>query len=143
VPADVLRWTEGRTLVATGSPFEPVEWGGRTVRVGQANNVFVFPGVGLGAIVSEARAVTEDMFAAAAAALAAEVSTEDLAEGSLFPRIRRLRAVTVRVAEAVVREAARSGLASRPIADPAQAVADAMWEPGYVPMTAARETFSR
>jgi malic enzyme len=99
--------------------------------------------VGLGAIVSEARAVTEDMFAAAAAALAAEVSTEDLAEGSLFPRIRRLRAVTVRVAEAVVREAARSGLASRPIADPAQAVADAMWEPGYVPMTAARETFSR
>jgi malate dehydrogenase (oxaloacetate-decarboxylating) len=137
VPADVMRWTEGRALVATGSPFEPVEWGGRTIRVGQANNVFVFPGVGLGAIVSEARAVTEDMFAAAAAALAAEVSAADLAEGSLFPRIRRLRAVTVRVAEAVVREAVRSGLAARPIDDPAQAVVDAMWEPGYVPMTAA------
>ncbi len=137
IPADVLRWTDGRALVATGSPFEPVEQGGRTVRIGQANNVFVFPGVGLGAIVSEAREVTEEMFAAAAAALAAAVSPEDLAEGSLFPRVRRLRAVTARVAEAVVTEAVRSGHASRQIDDPARAVAAAMWEPAYLPMSPA------
>jgi malic enzyme len=136
VPADVLAWTDGRALVATGSPFAPVERGGRTFRIGQANNVFVFPGVGLGAIVSEAKEVTEDMFAAAAAALAAEVSPEDLAEGSLFPRIARLRAVTARVAQSVVGEAVRSGLAARPIADPAAEVAKAMWEPSYLPMDA-------
>jgi malate dehydrogenase (oxaloacetate-decarboxylating) len=134
IPKDVLHWTEGRALVATGSPFDPVELGGRTFRIGQANNVFVFPGVGLGAIVSEARGVTEEMFAAAAAALAAAVSPEDLAEGSLFPRVRRLRAVTAQVAAAVVREAVRSGRAARYIEDPAQAVAEAMWEPAYAAM---------
>ena len=136
VPADVLRWTEGRALVATGSPFDPVTLGERTFRIGQANNVFVFPGVGLGAIVSQALRVTEEMFAAAAAALAAEVRPEDLAEGSLFPRIGRLRAVTARVAEAVVREALGSGQAARTIEDPARAVAEAIWEPAYVPMDA-------
>jgi malate dehydrogenase (oxaloacetate-decarboxylating) len=135
IPEDVLRWTEGRALVATGSPFAPVVHDGRTLRIGQANNVFVFPGVGLGAIVSEARQVTEEMFAAAAAALASAVSPEDLAEGSLFPSVRRLRAVTALVAQAVVEEAVRSGQASRPIPDPARAVAAAMWEPAYVPMT--------
>ena len=113
-----------------------MELGGRTFRIGQANNVFVFPGVGLGAIVSEVREVTEDLFAAAAAALAAEVRPEDLAGGSLFPRIGRLRAVTAHVAEAVVREAVRSGLAARPIEDPAGEVAKAMWEPSYLPMDA-------
>ena len=120
--------------MATGSPFEPVTLGGRTFRIGQANNVFVFPGVGLGAVLSEAREVTEEMFAAAAAALAAEVSPEDLAVGSLFPRVGRLRAVTARVAEAVVREAVGSGQAARALEDPARAVAAAMWEPAYVPM---------
>jgi malate dehydrogenase (oxaloacetate-decarboxylating) len=136
VPADVLRWTDGRALVATGSPFEPVALGGRTFRIGQANNVFVFPGVGLGAIVSEASEVTEDMFAAAAAALAAEVGAQDLDEGSLFPRVGRLRQVTARVAEAVVREALSSGRAARGLFDPAAAVAEAMWDPAYVPMDA-------
>ena len=136
IPADVLRWTDGRALVATGSPFAPVDFGGRTFRIGQANNVFVFPGVGLGAITSEAREVTEDMFAAAAAALAAEVTPEDLSEGSLFPRIGRLRSVTASVAKAVVSEALRSGLATRKIEDPGAEVAKAMWEPSYVPMDA-------
>ncbi len=137
VPEDVIRWTEGRALVATGSPFDPVSFGGRTFRIGQGNNSFVFPGVGLGVIVSEAREVTDEMFAAAARALAVQVAADDLSAGSLYPRIRTLRKVTAQVAEAVVREALRSGVAARSLEDPAKAVAEAMWEPAYVPMDAA------
>jgi malic enzyme len=131
-PQDLLRWTEGRALVATGSPFGTVEWGGRGVRIAQGNNAFVFPGVGLGALVAEAREVTDTMFAAAAQALAGQVSEADLAEGLVFPPIRDLRRITARVAEAVVREARDLGV-GRPFSD-AQvepAVRDAMWEPDY------------
>jgi malate dehydrogenase (oxaloacetate-decarboxylating) len=131
-PSDLLAWTAGRALVATGSPFGPVEYAGRIARIGQGNNVFVFPGVGLGSLVSEAREITDAMFAAAGEALAAEVAESDLAEGALFPPIAALRRVTTRVAEAVVREARNSGV-GRPFTD-AQipiAVAGAMWEPSY------------
>jgi malate dehydrogenase (oxaloacetate-decarboxylating) len=132
-PADVAVWSEGRALVATGSPFAPVTYGGRTTRVAQGNNVFIFPGVGLGALLAEAREITEGMFAAAAERLAAEVREEDLAAGSLFPPIADLRRVTTRIAEAVVRQA-REERVGRPLSD-AQipgAVAAAMWEPCYV-----------
>jgi malate dehydrogenase (oxaloacetate-decarboxylating) len=135
-PADIMAWTDGRALVATGSPFEPVEHNGRRIAVGQGNNVFVFPGVGLGAIVAEAREVTDAMFVAAADQLAAEVSAQDLANGSIFPPIPQIRRVTARIAEAVVRAAREDGVARRPLADqqiPA-AVAAAMWEPVYLPM---------
>jgi malate dehydrogenase (oxaloacetate-decarboxylating) len=133
-PADVLRWTEGRALVATGSPFDDVPVGGRSVRIGQGNNAFVFPGVGLGVIVSEAREVPDELFAAAADALAGCVSAEDLAAGGLFPRIRELRRVTARVAEAVVRAAREAGVGN-PIDDSRvpSAVAEAMWQPHYLP----------
>ncbi|HSD67274.1 MAG TPA: oxaloacetate-decarboxylating malate dehydrogenase [Vicinamibacteria bacterium] len=130
-PADLLAWTDGRALVATGSPFDPVEAGGRKIRVGQASNAFAFPGVGLGVLVSEAREVTDGMFAAAADALAAQPSAEDLAAGSLFPRIAGLRAVAARVAEAVVRQAVAEGVARNPPESPADAVAAAMWDPAY------------
>ncbi len=132
VPSDVLAWTEGQALVATGSPFGSVEYGGRTVRVGQGNNVFVFPGVGLGSLVSEAREITDGMFAAAAETLAAEVADADLQAGALYPPIAALRRVTARVAEAVVREARDRGL-GRPFSDaeiPAS-VAAFMWDPVY------------
>jgi malic enzyme len=130
-PAELMAWTDGRALVATGSPFEPVQVGDRTVRIGQGNNAFVFPGVGLGVLVSEAREVTDGMFAAAADALAGEVAEEDLRAGSLFPRIAGLRSVTARVAETVVRQAVSEGVARNPSENPAEAVAAAMWEPVY------------
>jgi malic enzyme len=137
-PADVIAWTAGRALVATGSPFDPVVWDGRTVAVGQGNNVFVFPGVGLGVLVSEAREVTDSLFAAAAESLAAQVRAEDLAAGRLFPPVGEIRRVTARVAEAVAREAGRSGV-GRALRDDevVRAVAEAMWEPAYLPLEAA------
>lgn len=130
-PADLLAWTDGRALVATGSPFDPVDAGGRPVRIGQGHNAFVFPGVGLGVLVCEAREVTDGMFLAAAAALAAQVPEEDLQAGSLYPRVAALRAAAARVAEAVVRQAVSEGVARNAPEDPAAAVAAAMWEPAY------------
>jgi malic enzyme len=134
-PADIITWTGGRALVATGSPFDPVTYGGREHRIGQGNNAFVFPGIGLGVLVSEAKEVTDAMFAVAADRLADEVRPEDLAAGSLFPAISELRRVTARIAEAVVKEARDSGV-GKAIADEAipRAVADATWDPSYVPM---------
>jgi malic enzyme len=132
-PADIFHWTQGRAFVATGSPFDDVAHDGRTTRIGQANNAFIFPGVGLGAIVSEATRITEGMFAAAASELAEGMSAEDLAAGALFPRVRDLRAVTVRIAAAVVRAACNDGVAAGDIAegDVVARVRGAMWEPDY------------
>jgi malic enzyme len=131
-PADLLRWTEGRALVASGSPFDPVAAGGRTVRIGQGNNAFIFPGVGLGALVAEARSVTDGMFAAAAASLADQVSAPDLAAGSLFPPVADLRRVTTHVAQAVVRRAGAEGVGLALRDDEvAPAVAAMRWEPEY------------
>ena len=144
-PVDVIAWTDGRALVATGSPFDPVAWGGKTITIGQGNNAFVFPGMGLGVLVAEAREVTDAMFAAAAERLAAEVGAEELASGSLFPRVREIRRVSARIAEAVVRTARDQGVGRNiPDADIPAAVAAAMWEPAYLPMTAAplRKTLS-
>jgi malate dehydrogenase (oxaloacetate-decarboxylating) len=126
-----MAWTGGRALIATGSPFEPVDVDGRKVRIGQGNNAFVFPGVGLGVLISEAREVTDGMFAAAADALAREVAEEDLRAGSLFPSISNLRRITGLVAEAVIRRSAEEGVARNVPENPAEAVAAAMWEPVY------------
>ena len=137
-PDDVLAWTGGRALVATGSPFEPVVIDGRAVRIGQGNNAFIFPGVGLGALLSEAREVTPAMFAAAAACLADQLRQEDVDAGSLYPPMAALRRVTARIAEAVMREA-RDGGAGLPLTDaeiPGR-VAGAMWEPAYLPLVLA------
>jgi len=136
-PADVLRWTDGRALVATGSPFPSIEVGGRTRRVGQGNNAFVFPGIGLGAMVAEAREVTDGMFRAAAERLADELRQEDLDAGALFPPISALRRVTAHIAEAVVRQARADGVAREvPGEDVTRRVADAMWEPAYIRLVA-------
>ena len=132
-PADVVKWTEGRALVSTGSPFPAVVHAGRTRRIGQGNNVFVFPGVGLGALVAEAREITDGMFRAAAERLADELREEDMAAGALYPPIPALRRVTAHIAEAVVRQARADGVAAdAPGDDVAHRVAEAMWEPHYV-----------
>jgi malic enzyme len=120
-PADCLAWTGGRAIVATGSPFDPVTVDGRRVDIGQANNVFIFPGMGLGAIVSGARTVTDEMFLAAARTLADAVEPDRLAAGSLFPPISSLRDISWQIAVAVAGESH------------AAEVAAAMWWPEYVP----------
>jgi malic enzyme len=118
--------------VATGSPFEPVAFGGRTSRVGQGNNAFIFPGIGLGVLVAQARKVSEGMFRVAADALANQVPQADLAAGALFSPARELRRVAASIAEAVVREARDTGLGCA-LGDEAipDAVSAVQWEPCY------------
>lgn len=131
-PLDLLAWTAGRALVATGSPFAPARLDGRTVGIAQANNAFVFPGVRLGALVSSAREVTDGMPLAAAERLAGETVARAQGEEALFPTIDALRPVSARVAEAVVCEARRAG-GGQDMADEriAAAVGEEMWEPVY------------
>lgn len=131
-PAEALGWTEGRALVATGSAFDPVEFAGRTYVPGQANNVFVFPGVGLGCLLAQVREVTDSLFLVAARELADCVEPQRLAAGALFPPSSALRSVSARVAAAVIREAVRLNLGS--LAEdqsPEQVVREAMWFPDY------------
>ncbi len=131
-PADVLRWSQGRALVATGSPFGPVQAGQRTRLVGQANNVFIFPGVGLAAIATRAREVTDRMFLVAATTLAGLVSAARLEAGALYPQIADLRLISRAIALAVAREAHDSGMAQLPPGADVQAAVDAaMWAPSY------------
>ncbi len=132
IPADILRWTEGRALVATGSPFDPVEVDGVTHVIGQANNAFVFPGIGLGAIVGEVREITDELFLAAAETFASCVSDERLTTGALYPSPQDLRRVSRAVAVRVVREARDAGIGrwlDDDEIDPA--VDSAMWWPEY------------
>jgi malate dehydrogenase (oxaloacetate-decarboxylating) len=139
-PANVLGWTDGRALVATGSPFPPVLLPEGRREVAQANNVFVFPGLGLGAIVAEARAVTDGMLLAAARAVAAAVSDDRVAAGALLPPIANLRAIARDVAIAVAEEARQAGVAGlRAEADIVAEVDAAIWWPAYVPYSHARE----
>lgn len=132
VPTDIARWTAGRALMATGSPFAPVEHHGRLLAVSQCNNVYVFPGVGHGAIISGATEVTDAMFAAAAKTLSEMVGEEALREGSLYPPLGELRAITRKIAAAVIREAAASGVGAPMTADEIEAALDrAIWDLGY------------
>jgi malate dehydrogenase (oxaloacetate-decarboxylating) len=136
-PVDIMAWTGGRAIVATGSPFPPVDLHGVPRRVPQANNAYVFPGIGLGAIVSEARILPESAFLVAARRLAGLTSPEMLARGELFPPISDLRLVARELAIAVVEHLGDLGVGRRyaPDAIPA-AVNAAMWRPAYVPYVA-------
>jgi malate dehydrogenase (oxaloacetate-decarboxylating) len=129
-PADLIAWTEGRALIVTGSPFTPVTHKGITHVIGQANNAMLYPGLGLGTIVSRARLISVGMLAAAANALSSLVAVR-LPGASLLPHIDDLRSVTVTVAVAVAEAAAAEGLASVELPDVVQQVEDAMWQPQY------------
>ena len=113
-PADIERWSEGRAVIGTGSPFPPLMRDGRPFKVDQTNNSYIFPGVGLGAIAVQARRVTDTMFMAAAKALAAMSPARNDAGGNLLPPVTALREVSIAVARAVARAgAARKGLHRR------------------------------
>ena len=108
------RATDGRVVFASGSPFMPVEWGGQRYPVAQANNAYIFPGLGLGVVVCRIRHVTDAMFLAAADALAAATTSAELDQGAVYPAISRMRDVSLQVAEAVARTGYREGLAALP-----------------------------
>jgi malic enzyme len=133
-PSEAIAWTGGRAIVATGSPFADVHHEGVRHVIGQANNVFAFPGIGLGAILSEMREVPDEVFYAAARAVAASVDEERLKLGALFPDASQLRETSARVAAAVIRYAGDNHL-GRPIPKPEidEVVHASMWFPDYVP----------
>ncbi|GGJ27085.1 NAD-dependent malic enzyme [Streptomyces brasiliensis] len=136
VPADLLEWTDGRALVATGSPFAPVTRDGVTYGIGQANNALVFPGIGLGTVVARATRITDGMLSAAAQAVAGQV--DPTAPGApILPLTGELRATSAAVAVAVARAAAEAGVARATVDDTVEErVREAMWEPVYRPITA-------
>jgi malate dehydrogenase (oxaloacetate-decarboxylating) len=133
-PEDIMEWTRGRAIVATGSPFPPVVRGERTHVIGQANNAFVFPGIGLGAVVAEAREVTDEMFLVAAEAMASVVSEERLAESVIYPGQSELRVASRAVAVAVARAARDAGVGRHFNDDEIEVAIDQMmWFPQYLP----------
>ncbi len=134
VPADLIRWTQGRALVATGSPFPPVDYNGVRQEIGQANNALVFPGLGLGVIAARATRVTDGMLAAAAHAVSelVDISTPG---APLLPRVEALRETSVAVAAAVAEAAAADGVAGVRLGGDMRAVVRGlMWEPDYRPV---------
>ncbi len=131
-PSEALQHSDGRALVATGSPFEPVEYQGRKHVIGQCNNAFVFPGVGLGVLISEASRVTDSMFLAAARALAEFTRTHPASDECLYPRLRDLRTASQLIAFQVARTAREEGC-GRSLSDEAleAAIEDFCWFPEY------------
>ncbi|OHO05579.1 oxaloacetate-decarboxylating malate dehydrogenase, partial [Bacillus anthracis] len=131
-PADLIEWTEGRALVATGSPFEPVTYNGVTYVIGQSNNALIFPGLGLGTIVVRASVMTDGMFAAAAEAVASMVDTSQPG-APILPEVEELRNISEMVAIEVAKVAVAEGVARENFSDNdiKIAVKEAIWEPEY------------
>lgn len=135
VPEDLLRWTDGAALIATGSPFAPVEHGDVTYEIAQANNALVFPGIGLAVTVCRPTRVTDHMIAAAAEAVG-RIGSRGGPGSSLLPPVDLLRAVSGSVAMAVCAAAEEDGVARVHVENPVQDVFDLMWQPTYRPIDA-------
>lgn len=135
VPADLVRWSDGKALIATGSPFDSAIYNGVTYTIAQANNAMLFPGLGLGAIVARARLISDGMFMAAARTIAGMVDASQIG-ASILPAVANVREVSVRVAIAVAEQATSEGLARVNPPDLKTAIREAMWEPRYRPVKA-------
>lgn len=129
---EAYTWTEGRVIFASGSPFAPVTFKGKTYVPGQANNAYAFPGIGLGIIACEAMSVTDEMFSVAARALANEVSEADLAQGRIYPARTKIREASTAIATAVAEVAYNQGIARKPKPDDLPTfIKSQMYEPKY------------
>ena len=131
-PADLIAWTEGRALIATGSPYPEVSYSGQTITIGQCNNMFIFPGMGLGVIAAQARRVTNEMFIAAARALSECSPARSVSTASLYPKVEDVREVSRHVALAVGLAAQQSGVAERTSHEELERrITTQMWTPHY------------
>ena len=139
--SDLITWTDGRALVATGIPSRPVTYKGITYAIGQANNALLYPGLGLGTIVARARHISDAMFMAAARAVAGLVDVQSPG-ASLLPLVENLRAVSATVAVEVAKTAAAEGLARAQLIDVVQQVQDTMWQPVYPHLAVAEAAFA-
>jgi malate dehydrogenase (oxaloacetate-decarboxylating) len=135
-PADLLAWTDGRALVASGSPFEDVSYGGTTFSIAQNNNSYIFPGIGLGALAVKANRISDEMIMAAARALSECAPVLGDPKGSLLPDLQDLRQVSRRIGLAVAREAYKQGFAHPTVAEEEieRLLDEKQWEPRYLPM---------
>ena len=132
---EAVTWSQGRAIVATGSPFAPVAYNGLRHRIGQGNNAFIFPGVGLGISAGRVNRVTDKMFLEAARALADKVSPEDLRESAVYPELSRIRECSLSVACATVKQAVKEGHADEDMLEGLEEnLRQAMWEPKYLPI---------
>jgi malate dehydrogenase (oxaloacetate-decarboxylating) len=137
LPEELIEWTEGRAIIATGSPFAPVLFRGKTYTVGQGNNAFIFPGLGFGSILSEAREITDGMVLAAAYALADYAREKCLPKGEIYPAVDELNDLSVRVATRVIEQAFDDGVAQTTKVKregAADYVRAKFWKPKYMPI---------
>ena len=137
LPQDILDWSEGRALVATGSPFPDVVCDGQMHHIGQGNNAFIFPGLGFGAILAECREITDSMVLEGAYALAEYTAAAHLKSGRVYPPVSELREVSIRVAVRVIEQSLREGVAGK--TDLAGRDLDTylrarFWKPRYLPI---------
>jgi len=141
-PQDLLNWTEGRALIGSGSPFEPVNFGGKTIHIAQTNNSYIFPGLALGIVASKAKRVTDTMVKAAAQELVRHLPTQTDKNASLLPEISKARELGRMIGQAVGKQAIEDGQAQVPDEQLLNRELQAnIWEPVYVPYERKQQTF--